>query len=64
MSEISSRLQNSPYCCVFKYARAVEQKVCNEAENRELACEARKTLSPRFTNFFTDFEKKPDCFAV
>ena len=29
------RLQNSPYFCVFKYARAVKQKVGNEAENRE-----------------------------
>ena len=29
------RLQNSPYFCVFKYARAVKQKVWNEAENRE-----------------------------
>ena len=28
-------LQNSPYFCVFKYARAVKQKVWNEAENRE-----------------------------
>ena len=72
-------LQNSPYFCVFKYARAVKQKVWNEAENRERdwgetpffslasharkACEARalrarKTLTPRFTDFFTDFEKK------
>ena len=25
-----SRLQNSPYFCVFKYARAVKQKVWNE----------------------------------
>ena len=25
---------------------------------------ARKTLTPRFTNFFNDFEKKTDCFAV
>ena len=71
------RLQNSPYFCVFKYARAVKQKVWNDAENRERdwgetplwACEARalrarKTLTPRFTNFFTDFEKKTDCFAV
>ena len=24
----------------------------------------RKTLTPRFTDFFTDFEKKTDCFAV
>ena len=29
------RLQNSPYFCVFKYARAVKQKVSNKAENRE-----------------------------
>ena len=29
------RLQNIPYFCVFKYARAVKQKVWNEAENRE-----------------------------
>ena len=29
------RLQNSPYFCVFKYARAVKQKFWNEAENRE-----------------------------
>ena len=28
------------------------------------ALRARKTLTPRFTDFFTDFEKKPDCFAV
>ena len=55
-----SRLQNSPYFCVFKYARAVKQKVWNEAENRERDCalRARKTLTPRFTDFFTDFEKK------
>ena len=71
-----ARLQHSPYFCVFKYARAVKQKVWNEAENRERdwgetlrACEtraprARKTLTPRFTEFFTDFEEKTDCFAV
>ena len=60
----------------LKYARAV----WNEAENRERdlgrdalsphrACEARalrarETLTARFTDFFTDFEKKTDCFAV
>ena len=29
-------------------------------------CEARtrKTLTPRLTDFFTDFEEKTDCFAV
>ena len=82
--QIIHRLQNSPYFCVFKYVRAVKQKVWNEAENRErdwgetlkirfffsrLTCEARalhahKTLMPRFTDFFTDFEKKTDYFAV
>ena len=64
--------------------RAVKQKVCNEAENRDwewgeklkilsphtpyrsvrLALRARKTLTPRFTDFFTDFEEKSNCFAV
>ena len=43
-----NRLQNSPYFRVFKYAQTVKQKVWNEAEN----------------DFFTDFEKKTDCFAV
>ena len=28
------------------------------------ALRARKTLTPRFTDFFTDFEKKNHCFAV
>ena len=51
------RLQNSPYFCVFKYAGAVKQKVWNEAENRER--DWGETLMPRFTDFFTDFEKKP-----
>ena len=53
-----SRLRKSLYFCVVKYARAVKQKVWNEAETREWdwgetlrACEARA----RFTDFFTDF---------
>ena len=29
------RLQNSAYFCLFKYGRAVKQKVWNEAENSE-----------------------------
>ena len=28
------------------------------------ALRARKILTPRFIDFFTDFEKKTDCFAV
>ena len=68
-----TRLQNSPYFCVFKYARTVKQKVWNEAENRErdlrdygrvrLARFARKTLTPLFNDFFTDFEKKTRLFC-
>ena len=66
-----SRLQNSPYFCVFKYARAVKQKVWNEAENRERdwgetlfslashalrACEARALrASKTLTPHFADF---------
>ena len=51
----------------FKYARAVnKQKVRNEAENRArdygrmslLASFARVRHTPRFTDFFTEFEKK------
>ena len=43
------------------------EKACQS--RRLQACEARalrarKTLTPRFTHFFTDFEKKTDCFAV
>ena len=39
------------------------------ASHARKACEARalrarKTLTPRFTDFFTDFERKTDCFAV
>ena len=56
------RLKNSPYFCVFKYAWAVKQKVWNKSENRER--DWGETLMPRFTDFFTDFEEKTDCFAV
>ena len=52
------RLQNSPYFCVFKNTRAVKQNVWNEAENREREARAREILTSRFTDFFTDFEKK------
>ena len=46
MFENRLRLQNSPYCCVFKYARVVKQKVWNEAENRErdLGRDAKNTF--------------------
>ena len=71
------RLQNSPYFCVFKYARAVKQKVWNEAENRErdwgetlkirfffpLASQALWACEARVTDFFTDFEKKIRLFC-
>ena len=57
-------MQNSQYFCAFKYARAIKQKVWNEAENRERdwgeTPYGRVRLArfmPRFTDFFTDFEK-------
>ena len=60
-----NKLQNSPYFCVFKYTRAVKQKVWNEAKNRErnwgetlfffsLASHALRACGA----CFTDFEKK------
>ena len=39
----------------FKYARAVKQKVWNEAG----ALRARTTLTPRFTDFLLILRKKP-----
>ena len=46
-TNFKSRLQNSPYFCVFKYARAVKQKVWNEAENRAiLGRDAKNTDCP------------------
>ena len=64
------KLQNSPYFCVFKYVRTVKQKFWRFFFSRlTWACEAhdlgaRKTFMLHFTDFFTDFEKKTDCFAV
>ena len=65
------RLQNSP---IFAYSNTREQsnkrsgtKLKNESETGERrACEARafrETLTPRFTDFFTDFEKKNRLFC-
>ena len=54
-----NRLQNSSYFCVFKYARAVKQKVCNEAENRE-----RDSYATLYRFLYWFWEKKTDCFAV
>ena len=71
----SSRGSDSGVDCktarIFSYSSRREQsnklKLWNEAENRE-RCEARalrprKTLTPRFTDFFTDFEKKARLFC-
>ena len=52
------RLQHSPYFWVFKYARTVEQKVRNEAENRE-----RDSYATLY-RFLYWFWEKTDCFAV
>ena len=71
---VAVRLKNSPYFCVFKYARAF---ACSQTKGLERgwkqrarlrACEARAlrartTLTARFTDFFTDFEKKQRLFC-
>ena len=36
----------------------------NKRSGKKLKTERLKTLTPRLTDFFTDFEKKTDCFAV
>ena len=46
-----------------------ESETWGETLSPHRACEARalrarETLTARFTDFFTDFEKKTDCFAV
>ena len=58
---------------VWNEAENREQDLGRDAKNTffflSRACEARvlrvrKTLMAGFTDFFPDFEKKPDCFAV
>ena len=55
------RLQNSPYFCVFKYARAVKQKVCNEAEAAEARFAHARLLATLYQFLYWFWEKKPDC---
>ena len=61
---------------IFAYSSKREQsnkrsgtRLKTESETGERACEARalrarKTRTLLFTDFFTDFEKKIDCFSV
>ena len=55
---------------IFAYSSTREQSNKRSGTRLNLrACETRalrapKTLTPRFTDIFTDFEKKTDCFAV
>ena len=48
LPSVTTRLQNSPYFCVLKYARTVKQKVSNEAEKQRarLGRDAKSLLSP------------------
>ena len=48
-----SILQISPYFCVFKYVRAVKQKVWNDADNRE-----RETYATLYRFLYSFWEKK------
>ena len=59
------RLQNSPYFCVFKYARAVKQKVWNEAENRERDWGEKRVIRTNITyakRTVRIFSVSPHCF--
>ena len=54
---------------IFAYSSTREQsnkrsRTRLKTEGERLARFAVKTLTPRFTDFLTDFEKKTDCFAV
>ena len=46
---------------IFAYSSKREQS--NERSGTRLKTES-ETLTPRFTDLLTDFEKKTDCFAV
>ena len=63
------RLQNGRYSCVFKYARAVKQKVWSETENGERYWRDRVRLAlfarVRFLTYTKPIlRKKTDCFVV
>ena len=47
-----SRLQDSPYFCVFKYVQAVKQRVWNEAENSERDWGETLKIQPNFPETF------------
>ena len=47
---------------IFAYSSTREQS--NERSGTKLKTESETGEKPRFTDFFTDFEIKTDCFAV
>ena len=59
------RLQNSPYFCLFKYARAVKQKVWNETDLRIARLARVRHLGHALPISLPILrKKKTDCFAV
>ena len=58
------RLQNSPYSCVFKYTRAVKQKVWNKAENYGSPGGAREWFRFYFSLFGFHFVRFRFCFLL
>ena len=74
-SKNTSKLRSKRLDCktvrIFAYSSTREEsnKRCGtrlktESGRVRLARFAHKTLTPRVTDFFTDFEEKTDCFAV
>ena len=65
----SSTREQSNKRCGTRLKTESETGFFSLASHALRACEARavrahKTLTPRVTDFFTDFEEKTDCFAV
>ena len=61
-----TRLQNSPYFCVFKYARGFKQKVWNEPVGRVRLARLERVRLLRHALLIPllILRKKTDCFAV
>ena len=66
------RLQNSPYFCVFNSREQSKNRFGTRLKTETMRAlragdahklRARKTLTPRFTDFFTDFEEKKRVFC-
>ena len=49
---------------IFAYSSTLEKSNKRSGTRLKTESETGETLTPRSTNFFTDFEKKNDCFSA